>query len=62
MDTKMTVTNPDYIEVKLEITMTLYNWKRLDDQLASAYPAWDLSKAIREMIAKSQSTFYPDEK
>ena len=55
------VTNPGEIEVAMTITMDLNRWKQLREQLATEYPAWDLSSKIREMVERVENRFYPED-
>ena len=61
MTMKMQVTNPDSVELTLTMTMDLLTWKRLKEQLADEYPAWNLGSQIREMIDHADAHFYPDD-
>lgn len=54
---KMSLANPDELQVTLQITMSLNNWKALKAQLSSAYPAWKLSQIISFVVERANSTF-----
>jgi hypothetical protein len=53
------VPNADNVEIALEMSMTLGEWKKLRVQLEAqpaAYPGWRLSKAIDAMVQKMDTT------
>lgn len=62
MKTSLKVQNPDSIEMTLTVTMTLGDWKTLQRQLATPWPAWKLGEAINNMVHKANANFTPDEK
>jgi hypothetical protein len=41
----------------LTMTMTLGEWKKPQEQLATTYPSWKLSTNIREMVRLATTTF-----
>ncbi|MDA8260251.1 MAG: hypothetical protein M0Z99_32235 [Betaproteobacteria bacterium] len=49
---------PDDIPVAMTITMTLGEWKRMQDQLSGpSFPAWRLRDAVRDMVARAEKHF-----
>lgn len=54
MEGKMTIKDPNSVEVSLTITMTLSRWKDFKDQLdkvvAYEYPSSELKNMIRDLI------------
>jgi hypothetical protein len=40
------------IDITVEITMSLNDWKQLKNQLVDSHPSWTLSNHIREVISK----------
>jgi len=62
MTTTLKVEKPDAIEMTLTMTMPLGHWKKLKNQLANNFPAWDLSTAITEMVNKAETHFRCDVK
>lgn len=46
------VSNPDCIDVTVSITMSLYNWRRLKEQLdnVGSFPSYKLRNAIVEAL------------
>ncbi|MBN3744663.1 hypothetical protein G3N96_04335 [Burkholderia sp. Se-20373] len=41
----------------LTMTMTLGEWRKLQEQLASTYPSWKLSSNIGAMVRLATTTF-----
>jgi len=60
MTTHLRTTNPDSIEMTLEMTMTLREWKALKDEQPINEPTWHLRKAIGDMVTKATKHFYPE--
>jgi hypothetical protein len=48
----------DAVETTLTITLTLRQWKELQEQLAKDWPAWELSTAITDIVLQMEQTFY----
>lgn len=59
MKTRFMMENPDQIEATLKITMSLKKWDELCGQLKDAYPSWELSAAITDLLAQARKIFYP---
>lgn len=56
------LTNPDEIKFKLEVELSLLEWRYLKKQLGehnSAYPACDFIEQINAMIRKADAEFTP---
>lgn len=47
----------DQIVATMEITMTLKEWDALGTQLHKAWPGWELTPVIRDLVAKAQNSF-----
>lgn len=60
MESEFKAANPDAIVMEMTMKMPLGHWRKLQKQLANAYPAWDLSSAIQGMIRKAETHFYPE--
>ena len=58
VDVKYEATKPESIEFTLSITMTMGEWKKLKNQLADAYPAWELANTINQVIDKAENEFW----
>lgn len=61
MRARYMVENPDDIVMTARITMTAKEWLELRDQLKDAYPAWQLSGVITEMISDARKVFHASE-
>ncbi|RSB84931.1 hypothetical protein EGT47_27965 [Burkholderia cenocepacia] len=57
MKSEFKIQQPDDVPMMLTMTMTLGEWKRLQEQLATTYPSWKLSTNIREMVRLATTTF-----
>lgn len=62
MKTYMKAADPDRIEMTLTVTMPLKQWRKLQEQLVSEYPSWDLSGQIADMVTQATRSFSPEEK
>ncbi|MBU0847730.1 hypothetical protein KKH23_11130 [Patescibacteria group bacterium] len=65
MYARMKVLDPNKIEVLLQLTATIEEWKRLREQLGSLtsqpkWPASDVAAAIDSMVRKAEAHFLPD--
>lgn len=49
--------NTDAVDATLAITMPLGRWKKLLEQLASDYPAWDIKRKIEQMIREAEQQY-----
>jgi hypothetical protein len=58
MKGRMTVENPDDVEVTLKLTMSLKEWAEVRDQLHSSYPSWCLSSIITSTLASVRNVHY----
>jgi hypothetical protein len=47
----------DEIEATLKITMTVGDWKRLNEQLSAKWPSWKLSGLIDRITSRANSYF-----
>lgn len=61
MKTVFRIERPDDVQMVLTVTMTLGEWRKLQEQLSSSYPSWRLSSAISEMVLEAKSAFYPSD-
>lgn len=59
MKSKLFVEKPNEIEMTLQITMPLGDWRKLKNQLGTGYPVWRLSEEITFMIKKAEAQFGP---
>jgi hypothetical protein len=50
--------NTDSYELEIAITMELRHWKQLLEQLGESWPAWDLSRHIRDAVNKAEGLVY----
>ena len=57
----MSVENPDDIDMKLTVTMSLGQWKKLRNQLKHEWPSSDIGSKIIDMIYQANKHFYPNE-
>lgn len=62
MQADFKVINPDEIEMELRVTMSLKDWKQLNDQLSEAWPSYDLGREIASMVNQADRHFYPKDK
>lgn len=49
--------NTDDIEVKLEITMTVSEWRELMRQLPQKWPSWELGNEISSALGKLETAY-----
>lgn len=61
MKTVFRIERPDDVQMVLTVTMTLGEWRKLQEQLSTSYPSWRLSSAISEMVLEAKSAFYPSD-
>ncbi len=45
------VDNPDQIEATLTITMSLYSWKEIANQLRKERPGWTITTTIDRLVS-----------
>ncbi|MBU9293049.1 hypothetical protein KTD18_15990 [Burkholderia multivorans] len=57
MKSEFKILRPDEVPMTLTMTMTLGEWKKLQEQLATTYPSWKLSANIGEMVRLATTTF-----
>ena len=65
MKTTCQFNNPDQMDVTITTTMTLYNWRKLRDELKALpiltyQPAFQLRREIEDVIGKVEKTFIPN--
>lgn len=64
MNLKFTAENVDDMDFRVEISMTLGEWKRFGAQIDSAALSWPTSeviRSIRSMVNKAEKNYYPDQ-
>lgn len=44
------VTNPNDAQLKLTLSMTVGEWKKVMDQLPETWPHWQLASVIRQAV------------
>lgn len=54
--------NTDNVDATLSITMSLGRWKKFLEQLPGDYPAWDVSRKIKEMIYEAEQQYSMEHK
>lgn len=59
MRTHLQATRPEEIEFSLTVTMSLKDWRTVQGQLSKAWPSWELSSAITQMVTEAERRFYP---
>jgi hypothetical protein len=59
MRSKLTVLNPESIELELTVSMTLREWKQLRAQLGQGYPAWQFGIVIGNLVDHADKHFVP---
>ncbi|MBN3777401.1 hypothetical protein G3O06_07530 [Burkholderia sp. Ac-20345] len=57
MKSEFKIQRPDAVPMTLTMTMTLGEWKNLQQQLSTTYPSWKLSTNIGEMVRLATTTF-----
>ena len=57
MKTTLRPINADKLELTLDVTMTLEEWKRLREQLSGHYPAWRLGQAITNLVSRAEQNY-----
>lgn len=57
MKSEFKIQRPDEVPMTLTMTMTLGEWKKLQEQLSTTYPSWKLSTNIGEMVRLATTTF-----
>lgn len=60
MRAKIAFENPEQIRATISLTMTLADWKKLRDQLTSAWPSSDLGYAITDLLHKGRKSIEAD--
>ena len=51
--------NTDSLEMSMNISMTLGEWKVLRDELGTHNPSWELGRHISDMVSKAEGTMSP---
>lgn len=59
MRVRFEMTKPDDMEATMTITMTVKRWKELRAELPDKWPAWDLGRAIGDVVRQAEESFYP---
>ena len=63
MQTKLRATSPREIYFTMEITMTLGEWKSLEEQLiTNAHPSFRLSREIRSLVEQASKSYLSEVK
>ncbi|WP_321789372.1 hypothetical protein [Burkholderia pyrrocinia] len=57
MKSEFKIQRPEDVPMTLTMTMTLGEWKKLQEQLATIYPSWKLSSNIGAMVRLATTTF-----
>lgn len=57
MQVKAVINKPEDLEVTLTITCQLSEWIELAEQLSNAYPSWQLTSAINDVVYKAKDVF-----
>ena len=55
------IDEPAKIECTMKLTMTLQEWQELREQLASKWPACELSRLITDLLTQARRVYYPTE-
>jgi len=58
MESNFKITNPKKINATMAFTMTLEQWEKLYEQLASGWPACDMRSAIGDLVHQATKQFY----
>ena len=59
MHLKFEAENQDDIQFRLEVSMSLGEWKQLRAQLKDGWPSWKVSEQISNMIRQAEHRYYP---
>jgi hypothetical protein len=55
---KIALANPDAAEVRLELTMTLGEWKKLAGQMKSSdHPSWRFRDLVSNLVLRASTHF-----
>ena len=57
MKTTLKPINAANLELTLDVTMTLQEWKQLSEQLNTIYPSWRLGVAIKKMVSRAEQNY-----
>lgn len=60
MKARFALDKPDAMEATIHITMTLKQWRELQEQLVNVYPSWELSSVITDVLMQAGLVFYAD--
>ena len=55
---RFSIINPQKIEAKMEIMMTIEEWEQLRDQLENRWPSSRLSLAVSNLLSQAKKVFY----
>ena len=58
MIAKFRIEDPGSIQATMETTLSLNDWEALEQQLKDAHPAWELSRAITDLLSQARKEFY----
>lgn len=58
MKAKFQMKDPDKAVYRIEIEMTLGDWKELQDQLQKTWPSWQLSNVISSAVHQAEKNIY----
>jgi len=59
MDCRLKCEKPEEIVYTMTISMKAKDWEALRDQLKGAWPAWDLSRNIDDLLAQARKVYWP---
>lgn len=57
MEGEFKIEKPDEMRATLKMTMSIAEWKSVQEQLGSKWPAGTLNRMITAVVAKAQATF-----
>lgn len=56
------IDSPDSLTATVKMTMTVKEWRELEQQLPTQWPSSRLSSAILSLLRDADKTFYADER
>jgi hypothetical protein len=59
MQTRFMIEKPGEVMATMQITMTIAEWDKLNDQLQINYPSIMLITRINDMLRQARKIFYP---
>lgn len=60
MRAKFQIERPADVEASMTLTMTIREWEQLRAQLSDAWPTWDLSRSINDLVRAATKHFNVD--